>query len=263
MSGQPADKYFGKYNSLEEAETGFQNTVSEMVKMKQIAADAQAELQASRAQNEQLATIAEQLIQRGSQSASQPTPQLVDDEGNLDVTGLLGQIDNQLAQQRTTISQEVQAAVTQALAPIVNLQKAKASFNPDNLDARWSDAEFQRTLASNPTYSTVFNKLVSDPDTSGAAYSTVYDLWRANNPPVNAPNTARQEAKRQAGAPEPMGGQPADVPIAGQLTLQELGERAKIAQDIMNPDAQVAFAKEFIKGGKLERIVNVDPDWVD
>jgi hypothetical protein len=270
MTGQPGKgttpEYFGKYNSLEDAEKGFAHTVDEMVKFKQIASDMQAELKASRDQNAQMAEIVNQLAQANPQPQARQQPQLVDDEGNLDVQGLLHTVDQEINAVRQDLPQAIQAAVTQALNPIAELQRSKQEWQMDNPDPRFTEAEFNATLARNPVYARVFNTLVSNSETQKDAYQTVYDLWKGSQPAAPQPrqqSPERQAQKQQAGAPEPMGGQPAGTQVEQQMQLEELGRRAQLAQDLMNPDAQVAFAREFIKGSKLEKMVGDVPDWAD
>ncbi len=267
MSGQPAPKYFGKYNSLEEAQKGWDNTVDELVKFKQMNSDMQSELQATRDQNKQLADLTQQLAQ-APQPAPAPQPKLVDDEGNLDVSNLLGAIDNQLATLKQEMSQEVVQVVKEALSPVVNFQESKSTYvGSDKSNVEFTDAEFQRALA-NPTYAKVFNTLLSNPETAKAAYSTVYDMWNSNRPaPTTGPTeTPESRARKEAGgSPDPLGGFPAAPQAAqDQEEIKKLSDMAKGVQDLMNPDAQIAFAKEFVKGGKLQGMLDsLKPEWED
>ncbi len=266
MSGQPA--FFGKYNSKEEAEKGFNNTVDELVKFKQLHSDAQAALEATREQNSQLTDVVNQLAQQPvPQSPAPAAPPLVDDEGNLDVSNLLGAIDNQLATLKQEMSKEVVQVVEDALSPVVNFQESKNTFAANKGDVDFNDAEFQKALG-NPTFAKVFNTLLSNPDTASAAYSTVYDMWKANRPEpttgtIETPE--RREHKEAGASPDPLGGFPAAPPVAdGQEEIKKLSDMAKNVQDLMNPDAQIAFAREFVKGGKLEgMLAKLKPEWED
>jgi hypothetical protein len=263
MSGQPA--FFGKYNSLEEAQKGWDNTVDELVKFKQLASDAQAALEATREQNTALTDIVNQLSQQHPQSPAPAAPQLVDDEGNLDVSNLLGAIDNQLAQVKQEMSQEVVQVVKEALSPVVNFQESKNTFVATKGDQDFNDGEFQKAL-TNPTFAKVFNTLLSNPETAKEAYSTVYDMWKANRPVPTTGSTETPESrarKEAAGSPDPLGGFPAAPPQAqGAEEIKKLSEMARGVQDLMNPDSQVAFAREFVKGGKLQKMLDsLKPDW--
>ena len=66
-----------------------------------------------------------------------------------------------------------------------------------------------------------------------------------------------------AASPDPLGGFPAAPPQEGNAEeIKKLSEMAKHTQDLMNPDAQIAFAREFVKGGKLQGMLdNLKPDW--
>lgn len=259
--------FFGKYKSKVEAEQGWANMVQEFNRIKAQASEAVAQMEATQKLNSQY----EELLR--SRQPAEPTQkrQVVDEEGHLDVNALLGAIDDRLAginRRLDAVPQTVHSEVTQLMQPVIKAATAEEEFlNRPDVDPKFTKAEFDKVLRSNPTYNKVFKRLMADPQAQGEAYEAVYQLWKDSNQKGQAtgqpaPRQVPEQDKLQAGMPQSSGGPPVELPGEGEMTFKEMAEKAKVAQDSVVPGLDLEFAKEWIKGSKLESAIKQDdPDW--
>jgi hypothetical protein len=257
MSDDPKQKYFGKYNSLEDAEEGFRNLVSQLDQLK-------AESREARELNAQLLQTFQGMQQPRQPEPTKPAPQLYDEEGNLDARALLEAIDDRLTTVEHRIPSAAQEAVQQMLNPVISATSARDEFfSRDDLEEKFTPMEFDRALSRNPGLKKAYSKLLADPESASVAYETIYQLWKANQQKATPKSDERTKEKKAAGDLAPQGGRPEPVGPEAQHDMEELRNRAMRAQDMMSTDEQLAFARDWIKGSKLSKNLEDVPDWAD
>jgi len=262
MADNPQEElWFGKYKSREEAERGFRNTIAELDKWKSVASTSQEQMKILQQANEQLRQF----------QASEPQPgrtreeDLYDDEGRLDVHALQKVID---AKQKPVIEalQRIPDLITEQVrgffGPIEGSLRAKKEFfGREDVDQRFTDRELEKVLARNPGINKAFEKLLADPETQGSAYEVAYDLWKSTMGKAQPSDNPQRRADKIA-ASEPIGNSGPPLANEGEPNTKGLMEASQRVQNLGSPDAALAFAREWIKGSKLQsEIEALRPEW--
>lgn len=255
---------FGKYKTIEEAERGFRNLVSEADKWKAVAATGQEQLKLMKEVNE---TLKASSVTNAVAGREAPALRLTNDDGNIDANAIEQLLDAKqkpLIDAMRQIPKLIQEEVRGFLAPIQGSLKAKQDFFArEDVSAKFTDAELQKVLQRNPGINSAFELMLGNPETQGKAYEVAYDLWRATSGAASEGNNSRRAAaKRDAAEPVAQGGPP--LATGTEPNAEALAKLAEHSQNIMGPDSELAFAREWIKGTAIEKdIEKLRPDWAD
>lgn len=262
MAGRPGenpktdDLFFGKYKNREEAETGFRNLVGHADQIK-------AENAALRSQLTQLSGTVAALQAAVAQPRVTPEapPPLTDEEGKLNPNALMQAINAPIAamqQAMAKIPDLVNESVANILRPISSAADAsKAFFQRPDVDAGFTPESRDALLRRNPGIAGAYESLMANPETQGRAHEVVYDFWKATKPTSGV----NPRDKRDATEPTPTGGPSLPSPETKE-SVEEMAKMAAVAQDNLAPEAQIAFARKWIQGSKVEKKIATAPeDW--
>lgn len=252
MSDNPTQKkWANKYLSPEEMEKGYMNLTQEIARVKEEGAKTAAQAEAYKQYSTQLEGALSKVTTTAPTAPARA--QLVDDEGRLDESALLGLINQQLKPLQDQVSkmpEVIESTLGQILAPVAKQSQASAAFwgREDVEKAKFSQAEMARFLGANDGVRKTYETLLKNPDTAEEAYTYAFTTWSATRPtPVSAID---ERKKASAGQPTVSAGPPAQTPEE-EGSWKRIRELESVAADTRDPAAVTAALQERFKGTKL------------